>query len=535
MHRIFKKKHDLAARATESRARRPRRARPGLESLEGRQLLSLSPTEFLVNTGTFGFQGISDNASSANGMHMAVWESDDGFVGGDVIEGQLLTAHNSAVGGNFLITFGEGLGGGVANPHVAMDAHGNSVVVYQETINGQQDIIAKRITLDPNTGLAKLGFPIVVANDSRNEHDPDVAMDANGNFVVTYTLDFSATDKDIEAVRYNSSGARIGFVTDKFLNTNDHDETFASVAMSPDGRFDIVYQSKSHDTGVTFINGARYNSSGVKLGTQTGPDGRILIGGGFDIKGLNPDIAMDNSGNAVVAYQEIKTGGATSPHAFDISAIRIQNDGFVGGFKDITRSGSSSDPKVNNVLPSVALAPTGSSYVVAWQADFTRQGGAQTVEVAEVTGSDVLNFASILPSSPTNVAPALSINGSGLYLLTLDALNSAGDRDVHDRLGSLPVAPAAKNLRLTPTIKAGQSAVLSGQLFDGNGDTNLTLTVNWGDGSQSQRTKPGTKAFALHHKYTQAGTYTVRATWTDSTGLSNSRDLKLVVTPQKKK
>jgi hypothetical protein len=532
MYRIFKKQHDLAVRNTESRPRRSRQQRLNLEALEGRQLLSLG-SEFRVNVNTFATNFTSDNASSANGMHMAVWADDDGFVGGNVIRGQLYNASGFRVGSdNLLITFGEGPGGSVTRPHVAMDAHGNSVVTYQQTINGQTDIIAKRITLNPTTGLPVLGNAIVVAGDqSRNEHDADVAMDANGNFVVTYTLDLSPTDKDIEAVRYNSSGGRIGFVNDSLLNTGDHDETRSSVAMSPDGRFDIVYQSKSHSTGDTFINGARYNSSGVKLVTQTSSDGKILIGGGFDIEALNPSIAMDNAGNAVVAYQEIHNdGGATFPHEFDISAIRIFSDGNVGSFKRITSSGSSSDPKVNNVLPSVALAPTGGSYVVAWDADFRKQGGAQTVEVAEVTGSNVLNFASILPASPTNVAPALSIAGNGNYLLTFDAFDSADHREIDGRFGHLPVAPAAQNLALTSPIQVGHRATLSGQLVDGDGDANLTLTVDWGDGSKPEQSQPGLEPFAVKHKYRRAGTYTVHATWTDSTGLSNSQDLTLVVT-----
>src|SRR5262249_18455625 len=150
-----------------------------------RQLLSLG-SEFRVNLGTFATNFDSDSASSANGTHMAVWADDDGFVGGNAIVGQLYSASGLRVGDNFLITFGEGPGGSVSRPHVAMDAHGNSVVVYQETINGQQDIIAKRITLDPNTGLPALGSAITVANTvvngvAKNEHDADVAMDANGN------------------------------------------------------------------------------------------------------------------------------------------------------------------------------------------------------------------------------------------------------------------------------------------------------------------------------------------------------------------
>ena len=65
--------------------------------------------------------------------------------------------------------------------------------------------------------------------------------------------------------------------------------------------------------------------------------------------------------------------------------------------------------------------------------------------------------------------------------------------------------------------------------MDADGDTNLTLTVDWGDGSKPQQSQPGIKPFAVTHKYAHAGTYTVHVTWTDSTGLSNSRDLKIKV------
>src|SRR5205814_2309599 len=69
MHRIFRKSTDHAA----SRARRPRRQRPLIEALEGRQLLSLAGQDFLVNATTRNSQFFSDTASSANGRSVAVW------------------------------------------------------------------------------------------------------------------------------------------------------------------------------------------------------------------------------------------------------------------------------------------------------------------------------------------------------------------------------------------------------------------------------------------------------------------------------
>ena len=74
-------------------------------------------------------------------------------------------------------------------------------------------------------------------------------------------------------MRFNSSGVRVGFVSVASSRTGDHDETNSSVAMSPDGRFDIAYQTESTAAAATAINLARYNRSD---GTSRLADGPIL-------------------------------------------------------------------------------------------------------------------------------------------------------------------------------------------------------------------------------------------------------------------
>jgi hypothetical protein len=92
-------------------------------------------------------------------------------------------------------------------------------------------------------------------------------------------------------------------------------------------------------------------------------------------------------------------------------------------------------------------------------------------------------------------------------------------------------APAAQNLALTSHVRAGELATLSGQLVDADPGDVLTLSVDWGDGSPVQTSTPDRAPFAVTHRYLAPGEYTVHATWTDSTGLSNSRDLTITVRP----
>src|SRR5262249_22692419 len=100
--------------------------------------------------------------------------------------------------------------------------------------------------------------------------------------------------------------------------------------------------------------------------------------------------------------------------------------------------------------------------------------------------------------------------------------------------GILPTnsPPLVKGLKFPGAIKAGRPATLTGHLADADGDKNLTLTVDWGDGSTPTVIQPGLKPFHLKHKSAVAGTYTVRVIWTDSTGESNFRDLPLLVSPR---
>jgi hypothetical protein len=146
--------------------------------------------------------------------------------------------------------------------------------------------------------------------------------------------------------------------------------------------------------------------------------------------------------------------------------------------------------------------------------------------------SPTFNFAISLPGTGS-----LTLGGTPSFSLAFDSmgggvfLTTNGSSVVNDPSGTVNIPPAAKNLALTSPIQPGHSSTLSGQLADATGNTNLTLTVNWGDGSKPQRIRPGLEPFALKHKYRHMGTYTVHASWSDNHGLSNSRNLIVVVGP----
>jgi hypothetical protein len=135
-----------------------------------------------------------------------------------------------------------------------------------------------------------------------------------------------------------------------------------------------------------------------------------------------------------------------SPNLFDITAARYNSDGQLLNTTLVTLSGIAfrNTAPVNNVLPSVALSPSGGAFVVAYDTDLLGVPGNRTVEVSEVDASNNVVGVANLPAFPNNVAPALSIGGNGAYLLTFDAgVGGGADRNIHGRFGNLTVAPAA--------------------------------------------------------------------------------------------
>jgi hypothetical protein len=375
----------------------------GLESLEDRVALSTLGPEFLVNaTGSNSrSQFASDNASSMNGMSVAVWV--DTYSANDHdIRAQLFDAYQRKLGPEIIVDYSTIDSG---EPKVAMDSHGNFVVAWTNFLPGGKSDVEARIY---NSAGAPVTGTLPVAASARPEHAPDVAMDANGNFVVSYTYDYSSTDQDVYANRYSSTGQ---FLQEIPVAVSSHNESRSSVAMSGDGRFAIAYQYQysSTDDDIYLV---RYSATGSPLGSQA-----VASTGAYE---QAPSVAMDEAGNAVVAYQ-VWVGN--NPH---IMARRVSSAGLVGGAINV--SGNAGDQR----NPSVALSRAGNfgAFVVAYDS-------LGQVDIAEVSAWDtVTRWTNI--GGEYHEAPAISINGVGDYFVTYTQwVTDVGPRHIFGRFGHL--------------------------------------------------------------------------------------------------
>ena len=206
---------------------------------------------------------------------------------------------------------------------VAIDAQGNFVVVWQSeetrfTVHGRRF----------DSSGQPLGDPFVVVYPGAS---PRVAMDADGDFVVAWSL---------AAHRFDSRGNPQG----TFLDVNGYDASYGhAVAMNGRGEFVVTWADYYGHVSLQ-----RFNAAGDRVGPYRGVRSR----------GYTPDLAMNEHGDLVLVW----SSSDPVDGSVDIVGQRFDRDGEDAGreFRMQRRD------LLAQRSPAVAIDGKG-SFVVAWQ------------------------------------------------------------------------------------------------------------------------------------------------------------------------
>jgi hypothetical protein len=257
--------------------------------------------EFKVNTYTTSFQSYPSVAMDSDGDFVVTWQSygQDGSLSG--IYGQRYNSSGVAQGIEFRVnTYTTNY---QFYPSVAMDSDGDFVVTWQS--NGQdgsfEGIYGQRYN---SSGVAQGSEFRVNTYTTNYQSDPSVAMDSDGDFVVTWLSDFQdGSNEGIYGQRYNSSGVAQG--SEFQVNTYTTSlQIYPSVAMNSDGDFVVTWTSDGQDGSSLGIYGRRYNSSGVAQGSEFQVNTYTTSGQFF------PSVAMDSDGDFVVTWHSYGQDGS---------------------------------------------------------------------------------------------------------------------------------------------------------------------------------------------------------------------------------
>jgi len=307
-----------------------------------------------VNTTTNDSQESPSVVLGADGRYVVVWESyeQDGSSWG--IYAQRYNPDGTAAGDEFQVN--THTGDKQRNPSVAMAADGRFVVTWQSHAQDGSSwgIYAQRYNADGTTAGDEFR---VNATTEDQQRSPEVAMAANGDFVVTWaSLDAAGSESNwgVYGQRYNwdaAVGGQIQIFEEygegaSWQRHENHrsEENYPSIATTSNGAFVVVWQDTDGGGNWPRIRAKRFDASGTDLGW-------------FDVEPTHnaahePTVAMVDDGRFVVTWR----GGD------EIYARTFNADG----------SAATSTVQVNQTTegsqsaPSVLMYPDG-QFLVAWQ------------------------------------------------------------------------------------------------------------------------------------------------------------------------
>jgi hypothetical protein len=268
-------------------------------------------SEFRVNTFTEYHQFHPAVAMDSDGDFVVTWQggdsygqTQDGNRGG--IYAQRYHNNGGISGSEFLVNTYTTQN--QAYPSVAMDDTGNFLITWESF--GQDGFGYGIFAQKFNTGGVKTGTEFQVNNFTISyQLKPDVAMDSDGDFVVTWYSYESAGDKrGIYARRYSSNGIPAPEGEFRANTSNAGNRVHPDVAMDNDGDFVITWQSNNDplDTSYYSVQGKRYNSLGVA------PAPEFLINTYTTSYQHYSSVAMDSDGDFVVSWISVPQDGSVA-------------------------------------------------------------------------------------------------------------------------------------------------------------------------------------------------------------------------------
>jgi hypothetical protein len=287
-----------------SPAFRRRFRRLDAESLESRELLVASPlgVELRINTQTGNSQGDPSIAMDADGDYVVTWESNAQDGSGYGIYAQRYNAAGVPQGNEFRANQTTQLS--QSFPAVAMDADGDFVITWQsDNQDGSSHAVyAQRYNA---AGVAQGGEFRVNTFTNNSQSSPAVAMDGDGDFVIAWqSFGQDGSNFGIYARRYNAAGTAQGgeFRVNNYTNSA---QANPSVAMDADGDFIIAYQSNVQDGNSMGVYARRYNAAGTAQGGEFRVNTQT-VGSQFW-----PGVDMDSDGDFVVAWHSYGQDGSS--------------------------------------------------------------------------------------------------------------------------------------------------------------------------------------------------------------------------------
>jgi hypothetical protein len=402
-------------------------------------------SEFKVNSYTTAYQSSPSVAMDSDGDFVVVWGSNSQDGSGYGIYGQRYNASGVAQGSEFGVnsytTSNQQL------PSVAMDSDGDFVVVWESTIQDGSNygIYGQRYNA---SGVAQGSEFIVNSYTTSNQRVPSVAMDNDGDFVVTWQSDGQdGSGAGVYGQRYNASGVAQGseFLVNTYTTNNQGPP---SVATDSDGDFVVVWESYGQDGSYYGIYGQRYNAAGVVQGSE------FLVNTETSDHQRFSSVAMDSDGDFVVVWQSNGQDGSN----YGIYSQRYNASGVAQGSEFMVNSYTTS----NQQFPSAAMEADG-DFVVTWQSDGQDGSGygvyAQRYTGGFTTSTQAAQVLSAFVLYPNPATDQVSFNLEGEVSVKIMDLSGQVVKEAKAENQGFNIAGLKAGVYMVELTKNGEKAV----------------------------------------------------------------------------
>jgi hypothetical protein len=237
-------------------------------------------------------------------------------------------------------------------PDVAMDAQGNFVVAWFGAGPGDgQGIFARRYNAD---GEAQGSEFLVNTTTANAQNHPTIAMAPDGDFVIAWASARSASSGyvNIAAQRFDANANKIGgeiAVNTELLNYSA-EKVLPDIALSDDGQFVVVWSVSNPQRWYV----RQFDANGQPLATEFISPAQI----GESERQYNPQIALGADGQFTVAWNSLSTIGPAANGYFQ----RYSSNGMAqGGIRQFQTQFT------GYIYPALAAIPGGNDFLLAWQ------------------------------------------------------------------------------------------------------------------------------------------------------------------------
>lgn len=346
---------------------------------------------------------------------------------------------------------------------MAMDSQGNYVVTwYSSGQDGDGTGVYARQFLNDGTPLGG-EFQVNVTTTSDQIY-PNVAMEADGEYVITWTSS-GGQDGDgdgIYARRFAANGNPLTGEMRVNTTTSNH-QSYSTIAMDSQGNYVISWQSTGQDGSGTGIFAQRYSDTNTPIGIE------YRVNTHTTNNQLYPVASMDSSGDFLITWWSLDQDGDD----YGIYAQRFDSSGVSQGAEFLVSSVTAFDQRYAR---SVYLAD--GSFIITWS-DGNRDGDGFGVFARKysATGTAVGDEFQVNTTTTNNQwRSSVSSDLAGNFVIAWISEGQDGDLDgIYAQCYSSSLAELGSEFRVNTTT-VGKQSYPSVRMDEGG-----TFSIVWSD------------------------------------------------------